>query len=404
MFRKITSGFLVLFAVLFWLTFYSTQAWANQLLTEFEKVEGTKEVDRGITALQTEDGGYVVVAETMSSYLQGSGKYDALLLKFDEKGLLKWRKTYGGGSEDRLLSINQTKDGGFIMTGVSQSFNWGGLDKNVYLVKTDAAGQQKWQRTLGGSSDDSAKWVEETSDGGYILVGETNSSGAGDKDIYLIKTNDQGKLQWEQTFGGKNLDTGVQVLETKDGDYLLAGQTSSTKTGGLDIYLAKVDSKGKKLWTKTLGGSGLDCVNFLQETSDGGYLLAGETSTSNPTGSDAYLIKIDTSGNQQWQKTYRGNGWAVAKSVQQYQDGGFLLAGWTNPKAGRGYDLYLVKTDETGQKLWEKTLAGSKFDLGFSIQQTDNSVMITGWCIDKLKWTQNRNDDVEVFFMKLNLE
>lgn len=403
MLRKTMSGFLVLLTSLLLITFHSVQAWGAGLVVEFEKVAGGKEADRGITAIPTTDGGYLVLAETMSSYLHGHGKNDALLIKYDAKGLCQWQQTYGGGGDDKVFSIRQTKDGGFIMTGVSQSFTWD-LDKNLYTVKTDASGQQRWYQIYGGSGEDSGSWVEETSDGGYIIVGETNSRGAGDKDIYLIKTNDQGKLQWEQTLGGKKYESGVQVLETKDGGYLLAGQTNSTETGDFDIYLAKVDPKGKKQWSKTLGGSGLDCVNYLQQTSDSGYILAGETSSFNPTGSDAYLLKIDKQGHLQWEKTFRGNGWAVAKSVQQYQDDSFLLAGWTTAKEGQGFDLYLVKTDQTGRKLWDKTLAGNKFDQSFSLQQSNNSILITGWSTEKLKWTQNSNDDVQVYFMKLNLE
>ncbi|MEG6522559.1 hypothetical protein [Desulfotomaculum sp. 1211_IL3151] len=403
MFRKTMSGFLVLLTSLLLIAFPSVQAWGAGLTIEFEKEQGGKEVDRGIRAIHTADGGYLVLAETMSSYLQGHGKNDALLIKFDDKGLVKWQKTYGGGDDDRVFSVKQTKDGGFIMTGVSQSFTWD-LDKNLYLVKTDNLGQQKWYKIYGGKGDDSGRWAEETSDGGFIVVGETNSSGAGDKDIYLIKTNDQGKLQWEQTLGGKKYESGVQVFETKDGGYILAGQTNSTKTGDFDIYLAKVDPKGKKQWDKTLGGSGLDSVNYLQQTSDGGYILAGETSSFNTTGSDAYLLKTDQLGNLQWEKTFPGNGWAVAKSVQQDQEGSFLLAGWTTAKDGKGFDLYLVKTDQTGNKLWDKTLAGSKFDQSFSIQQNNNSILITGWFTEKLKWTKNHNNDVQIYFMKLNLE
>ncbi|ABO49581.1 conserved hypothetical protein [Desulforamulus reducens MI-1] len=403
MLRKIKTRFLILLVSLFLIPFHSLQAWGAGLEIEFEKVAGSSGTDRGTAALQTVDGGYVVVGETMSSYLHGHSKYDAYLLKLDAKGLLKWQKTYGGGSDDRALSIKQTKDDGFILTGVTQSFNQS-LDKNVYLVKTDASGQKKWYRTYGGSGDDSGTWVEQTSDGGYIIVGETTSSGAGDKDIYLIKTNDQGQLMWEQTLGGKGSDSGVSVLATKDGGYLLVGQTNSTGAGSFDIYLAKVDGKGKKEWAKTLGGSGLDCVNSLKETTDGGYIIAGESSTYNPTGSDAYLLKIDNAGNLQWEKTYGGNGWAVGKSVQQVPEGGYLLAGWTTAKDRRGFDLYLVKTDEAGKKLWDKTLARDKFDPSFSIQQTNNGIIITGWCIEKMKWTQNRNDDVEVYFMKLKLQ
>lgn len=392
-----------LLSVLLLLNIKVSSAWTSSTLNvKTEKLFGGKEIDRGFYTLQTADGGYIVMGETSSYYMHGSGAMDAYLVKFNDKGYIQWQKTYGGGRDDSGLFVQQTTDGGYIFTGTTKSFQWTS-DSKVYLVKTDPSGLEQWHKAFGGSGEDSGSCVRQTKDGGFIIAGQTTSLGAGERDLYLIKTDSLGKAEWEKTFGGKQTEISTSVIQTPDGGYVVVGCTNSYGSGNYDIYMVKTDTKGKKEWEKTFGGSDWDAVAYLEETSDGGLIIAGET-TENATGMAAYLIKTDKLGNIYWQKNFIGNDWAVAKSVQPCEEGGYLLLGWTLSKDRSGFDLYLVRTDEYGNKLWEKTLEDSKFSEDFSIQQLGDSLTVTGWWAEKLKWTQDRSDDVQVYLKKVNIE
>ena len=401
---KYLTFFLTLLTALAWLTSsYPAPVWAASLSVESEKVFGNKERDRGLMSREVSDGGCVVLAESESHYLHGAGKKDALLWKLDDNNYLKWQKTYGGGNEDVCYSLQQTRDKGFILTGYSKSKDWRN-NQDLYLVKIDEQGQRQWQMMIGDNAEESGKWVEETAEGGFIVAGETITA-TGDTDIYLVKTNANGRVEWQKTFGGKDIDTSSSVLPTPDGGYLVAGQTASLGAGNLDIYLLKVDAKGNKEWEKTFGGTGRDVVNSLSQTKAGDFLLAGETTSYNETSSDAYLMKISSTGHQLWEQTYAPNGWAIGKSVSETVEGNILLAGWTNAKNGSGYDFFLVETDVNGQKVQEKTLSNAKFvDERFHIQRVTSGFLISGWWIDFMKWTKAYNDEAEIYLMKLKLE
>jgi hypothetical protein len=167
--------------------------------------------------------------------------------------------------------------------------------EDVYIIKTDASGDTLWTRTYGGTSDDAAYSVQQTSDGGYIVAGTTSSFGAGGEDVYLIKTDVAGDTLWAKTYGGIHNDDGYSIQQTSDGGFIVAGQTNSFGSGGYDVYLIKTNAYGDTLWTRTCGGADDDCGQSVQQTSDGGYVIAGET-YSEAGGYDVYLIKTDDSG------------------------------------------------------------------------------------------------------------
>ncbi len=252
-------------------------------------------------------------------------------------------KTYGGTMEDYAYSVQQTSDGGYIVAGYTASFGAGII--NILLIKTDANGNIIWAKTYGGTYIEYASSVQQTSDGGYIVVGGTWSFGAGLDDIFLIKTDANGNIIWAKTYGGTNYDNAYSVQQTSDGGYIVAGQTSSFGAGG-DIILIKTDANGDVQWAKTYGGISVDRAYSVQQTSDGGYIVAGQTSSFGAGLDDIFLIKTDANGNIIWAKTYGGIYGDYASSVQQTSDGGYIVAGATGSFGVS--DIFLIKTDEDG--------------------------------------------------------
>jgi len=205
---------------------------------------------------------------------------------------IEWSRTFDGGGSDWGYSVQQTSDGGYIIAGITYSRGDGYGD--VYLIKTDSNGNLQWSRTFGGSSTDWGESVYQTADGGYIVVGEANSFGVNGSDVYLIKTDPDGNLLWNRTFGGENYDWGESVQQTADGGYIIVGVTNSSGSGRNDVYIIKTDSNGNLQWSKTLGSSEDDVGFSVQQTDDGGYIIAGGTNSSK-AGYDVWLIKLKSS-------------------------------------------------------------------------------------------------------------
>jgi hypothetical protein len=319
-----------------------------------------------------------------------------------------WTKIYGGSSDDAFFSVQQTMDGGYILAGLTYSYGAGLGD--FWLIKTNANGIKQWNKTFGGSSEDWAYSVQQTKDGGFILAGVTYSYGAGAYDAWLIKTDTNGETcdysvngncyenesKWVKTFGGSNWDRTSSVHQTKDGGYILAGYTTSYGAGSYDAWLIKTDTNGETCdyssdgncyeneskWVKTFGGSDwedYDVAYSVQETSDGGYILAGETTSYGAGSYDAWFIKTDAKGNEQWDKTFGGSDWDVAYSVQETSDGGYILAGGIDYYGVAHYAVGLIKTDANGKEQWNKTFGDGCDNEAYSVQETsDGGYILAG--------------------------
>ena len=258
----------------------------------WNKTFGGVSYEEGYSVQQTTDGGYIISGTT---YSFGNGNYDAWLIKTDANGNEVWTQTFGGANYEEGLSVQQSNDGGYIITGTTLSFGNGVA--NIYLIKTDGNGNELWNKTFGGTNNNWSYSVQQTTDGGYIVIGYTNSFGNGAADVYLIKTDGSGNELWNKTFGGVNDDGGFSVQQTNDGGYVVAGYTKSVGNGDADVYLIKTDGSGNELWNKTFGGTYEDGGFDVQQTTDGGYILTGKTLYAGGVDSDLYLIKTDGNGN-----------------------------------------------------------------------------------------------------------
>jgi hypothetical protein len=345
---------------------YGVPAW--------NKTYGGTSYDYASSVVHTSDGGYVLAGYT-SSY--GAGGDDFWLVKTSSAGIVQWNKTYGGTSYDRASSVVQTSDGGYAIAGYTSSYGAG--DYDFYLVKTNAAGTMQWNKTYGGTSDEYAYSVVQTGDGGYALAGGTYSYGAGIYDFWLVKTDAAGTMLWSKTYGGAYPDSASSVVQTSDGGYALAGYTYSYGAGSLDFWLVKTDSAGTLQWNKTYGGTSYDYASSVVHTSDGGYVLAGYTSSYGAGINDFWLVKTDSAGTLQWNKTYGGTSDEYANSVVQTGDGGYALAGSTYSYGAGSLDFWLVRTDLFGNALWNKTYGGANDDSAYSVVQTvDGGYAIAG--------------------------
>ena len=349
-------------------------AFAQAPDTLWTRVYGGNGNEAAVAVQQTTDSGYVVVGSTTSF---GVGIQDFYLLKTDANGDTMWTHTYGGATKDQALSVRQTSDGGYIMAGITDPA--GSDSGNVYVIKTDASGTVAWPRTFGGSYYDAGTCVRQTTDGGYVVAGATGTSIIDLANALLLKLNSSGNQVWSHNYGGFGADFASAVEQTSDGGYILAGFTAPFLSLIGDVYLIKTNSSGTQTWSRTFGGDSLDIALSVCLTSDGGYIVAGMTKSFGAGGNDAYVIKTNSSGDSLWTRTYGGSADDFASSIQRTADGNYIIAGSTTSFGVSGSAAYLIKINSSGDTLWTKIVDEPGGDGAAAVQQTfDGGFIVAG--------------------------
>ena len=322
---------------------------------------------------QTSDGGFILAGETFSF---GAGNADEWVVKLEANGTIQWQRAYGGNGYDMAHSIQQTSDGGYIVAGESSSF---GSSTEVWVLKLDGNGGITWQNLYGGSGDDVAYSIQQTSDGGYIVAGETTSYGAVSVDALVFKLKSDGTIDWWNSYGGANDDRARSIQQTSDGGFIVAGETNSFGAGDLDIWVLKLNASGAVTWQKTYAATLDDAAYSVQQTSDGGYIIAGGATVPGTFLNDVFLLKLDTSGTVVWQHSYGGANDDVAFSVQQTSDGGYIVAGKTSSFGNVFGDAWVLKVNASGAVIWQKTYGGNDSNSAVAIRQTaDGGYVVAG--------------------------
>jgi hypothetical protein len=338
------------------------------------KTFGGAASDEGWDVIET-NGGYVAIGYTGS--FTSDYTRQVYIVKTDPIGNKLWEKAIGDSGNDYGVTIKPTSDGGFIIAGWTDSY---GRGDDVLLLKTDANGNKQWSTAFGGALEDRGMGVVQTNDGGYAICGWTYSAGTADRAIWLIKTNTTGSMTWNETFGGSDSDYGYGLVQSRDGGLVFTGAVASSPTiGDRDVALIKTDANGKQLFYKTYGGAKSDYGQEVVETSDGGFFITGWTWSFGAGDKDVYVVKTDGNGNKAWANTYGGLYAEHGYSGRQTSDGGYVVTGDTIVTNGSYEDAYVVKIDSTGSLLWNATLGGAKCDAGYSIKQTsDDGYIIAG--------------------------
>lgn len=377
----VAAFFISTIALLAYLYVESTKNWS--------KIFGGLGDDVGYSVQQTADGGYVLTGAT-SRYAVDP---DVIIIKTDRMGVPEWEMTFGGEGYDVGRSVWQTVDGGYVIAGITDA---GDRIRRVLLIKTDTEGNQLWNRTFGGLFGYQGFSVVQTHDGGYAIGGEEETSNCGNSHALLLKTDPIGELEWKARFGGAGEDRCYSVQQTRDGGYVLAGRSNSQ--GHWDVLLVKASADGNLVWERNFGGQALDIGFCCGETEDGGYIVVGRRYLT-PGDSDVYLVRTDPEGSLVWERTYGVGRANYGYSVQQTKDHGFVVTGFTmKGSSSASRDIYLLKTDQQGSIVWEKSLGGPNSDIGYYVQETDDG----GYVIVGRTVFDYRTDDGDIILVKVH--
>lgn len=331
----------------------------------------------------------------------------ATKLAFAQVPAIQWQKSYGGNSNETANSIVQTSDGGYIMAGYTNSTN-GDIHSNqgnndYWVVKTDALGTIEWQKTYGGTFDDQANSIIQTTDGGYIIAGFSDSNNGditnfhGDKDYWIVKIDSTGTIEWQKKYGGDDKESAYEIKQTVDGGYIVAGQTYSYDGviravngdvtnfhGGIDGWLVKLSNTGVIEWEKCFGNTEIDNFMTITQTADGGYIAAGEHAYYG-----YWVVKCNNMGNIEWE--YLDTDGDIVHSIKQTTDGGYILTGDTVTRIGNatGHNFGVTKLNNFGELEWKKSFGGDGFfDVPRSLQLTpDGGFIIAG--VTNSNWSGN---------------
>jgi len=400
------------------LIFSATTAFAQPNVQWSQNFGGSGD-DNISGVVQATDGNYVMAGTSNSSdgdLSSNSGTWDVWLAKFNNSGTVLWEYSYGGSLADQAIDLISTADGGYAIVGYTNSTdgdvsNTQGL-RDVWVLKFDAVGTLQWEETFGGSWNDYGYAIDQTSDGGYIVAGTTQSDDGdvvgqyGQYDVWVIKLSASGSLQWQNTIGGTDYEEARSVEQTSDGGYIVCGRSGSSdgdisvNLGDWDTWVAKLDASGAIVWEKSFGGTSTDYGFQVRQTTDGGYIVAGSTYSEDVDvvgahdGVELWNVKLDASGNMEWQHPMGGWSSDWGSDILETADGGFLTVGSSRSDDGDltenrgGLDVWLIKTDAAGSILWQFTTGGTSADEGYYLAPTMDGGYIIG--------ANTLSDDVDV--------
>mgnify|MGYP003324117204 FL=1 len=342
----------------------------------FNNTFGDASYDYGRSLIELNDGGYLIAGNTS---LLGDNYSNALLIKIDHTGKEMWKRDYTFSSVDRLNMVKELQDGSLVAAGFTMSST--NYSKDIFVIKTDAQGNLEWQRSYGDAQDETANSIDISIDGGFIISGEVINENTGFSLCYLIKIDNEGELDWSNTFGGSQNDNGLSVISTNDAGFAITGMTRSLGDSNGDVWLIKVNSNGEMEWERTYGGDDNEYGRTIQQTVDGGYIIIGQTESFGLGYNDAYLIKTDSQGNEIWSQTFGGQGTDQGRQVVNTLDEGYLISGYTDSFGTLGgFNFWLVKANSLGELEWQRFYGEQGDDRGLSgIQTSDGGYAIAGY-------------------------
>lgn len=413
------------------LLFVLSLANAQSPAIQWQKCFGGSNSETGNSIKITSDGGYILAGSSNSvngDVTQNFGGVDYWIVKMNSVGTIQWKKSYGGSGDDYANSVQQTFDGGYIVAGTSNSNN-GHIsnshgNNDFWIIKLDSTGNLIWQKSLGGTSNDSAQSVQQTTDGGYIVAGSSSSNNGdvsanhGYSDFWILKLNSTGNIIWEKSLGGSGADEAMSVRQTSEGGYIIAGYTNSSNGnvtqnfGGSDYWIIKLNSLGNLEWEKSIGNLFDDVSYSAEQTMDGGYIVAGATTLNSESGVPDYrVLKLNSAGGIEWSRYFGGNAHDNGQEVRQTPDGGYIVGGWTVSNNGdvtgnHGIqDFWLVKLNSQGSLVWQKTLGGIDVDAFSSLEVTpDNGYIVAGYTMSNSGDVSGNHGAMDAWVVKLNPE
>ena len=352
----------------------SSNPYYHQPNLEWELKLGGFDYDTCYSVQETDDGDFIFAG---GSYSFGPGQSDVWIIKTDDKGNIIWNNTYGGPRNESCYCIQETSDGCFVVTGKTKVVEPD--DFNALLMKIDADGNQLWEKTYGDDGFDASWWVEPTLDDGFILVGITESKGVGAGDIWVIKTDSNGEIIWDKTYGGSENEEAEEVLVLEDGNFIIVGSTNSFNSVGKDLIILCIDNEGSLQWQKVYGGYNDDEAWSIEQIDDNSYFILGRTYSFGSGGQDFWLLKIDDSGEILFNRTFGDKGLDQARRIQKTLDDKYLLSGCTESIDTGVIDYWLIVINEQGTVLWNTIIGSQDFDICYETKQsTDLGYILTG--------------------------
>ncbi len=358
----------------------------------WERTLGGKDHDKIDSIQQTIDGGFIGAGSTNS---KGAGASDAWIFKLNADGELLWERTFGGELDDSAKHIQQTTDGGFIVSGRTESKETDG--PVGWILKLASDGKLSWERTFKGKGSGNLYVIQQTADSGFVVAGSTFSESESKTDAWVLKLSVDGSPLWERIFEGGQNGGAYSVQQTTDSGFIVTGSTGVKETGGEDVWVMKFSPNGERLWDRIFGGDADDSATSIQQTTDGGFILAGSTESKGVGASDAWLLKLSADGKLLWDRTFGRAQDDYATAIKQTTDGGFVVVGFHHSQEPRDdFDIWVLRLSADGKFLWDRSLGGSLFDSSSSIQQTTDGGYVVGGTT-----SSERNGNFNAFVAKL---